>query len=151
MFKLRNLVGAALVVGIAAGVWLGEFWKGFGWGGGSGLGPGDSLLVTTQPTHSTTPPTEDDARDSPPASRQTVRVVIRDRSYYLKQSREEQPIALQDLVALVQQAQGDEDGIRLRVYRAESSRATAELQLQEALRAVDIPESAIYWSPEVAH
>lgn len=148
MFKVRYLIGTALVLGIAAGVWLGEFWKGFGWGGGSGFGQGDSLLVTTQPTNSTTPPAEDDTRDSP-TSTQTVRVVIRDRSYYLKQSLEEQPITLQDLVALVQRAQGDEDGIRLRVYRAESSRATAELQLQEALRAVDIPESAIYWSPEV--
>lgn len=150
MFKVRYLVGAALVLGIAAGVWLGEFWKGFGWGGGSGFGYGDSLLVTAQPTNSTTPPAKDDVQDSSPTPMPTVRVVIRDRSYYLKQSREEQPIALQDLVALVQRAAGDEDGIRLRIYRAESSRATAELQLQEALRAVDIPESAIYWSPEVA-
>jgi hypothetical protein len=149
MFKLRTFIGVALVAGVAAGVWLADFWKGFGWGGGPGLGSGSPESVATE----TSAPAEqrpDEPAEDPTSSARTLRVVIRDRSYFLKHALGERLISLEELVAAVKQVSGDDDGIRLRVYRAESSRPTAELQLEEALRAAGIPDSATYWSPDIA-
>jgi len=148
MFKLRNIVTVALVLGVAAGIWLGDLWKGLG-GSGLGLGKGPSVVATDE--NAATPAAPPETTDQPlinvgPA--ETVRVVVRDRSYFLKDGTAETSISLDTLVDSVRNAGGDEDGIRLRVYRAENARVTADVQLREALERAEIPESAVYWSPE---
>jgi hypothetical protein len=149
MFKLRNVAGAALVIGIAAGIWLGDLWKGFGTGSGLGLGNGGDQVTLVSSSRETTP---DASAESPaePVAGNVLRVVIRDRSYYLKTGREERRLTLEDLVQAVRNTPGDADGLRLRVYRAEDARVTADVQLREALRGAQIPESAIFWSPDAA-
>jgi hypothetical protein len=151
MFKLRTIVSVVLVLGVAAGVWLSEFWKGFGNGKGLGLGNGDKpAAVSTEEEGDAAPELGVDGPASTTHAGETVRVVIRDRDYFLKEGRTETPLPLDRLVDTVREVPGDDDGIRLRVYRAESARVTAELELREALQKAEIPESATYWSPDAA-
>ena len=151
MFKFRNVVSVVLVLGVAAGLWLSEFWKGFGFGDGKGPGLGDgdkAVAVSTDDEGGAAPELGVDGPASTTHTGQTVRVVIRDRDYFLKEGRKETPLPLDRLVNTVREMPGDDDGIRLRVYRADTARVTAELELREALQKAEIPESATYWSPD---
>jgi hypothetical protein len=147
MFKLRNVAGVALVLGIAAGVWLSDFWKGFGGGNGIGLGKGGNAVSISSGDGESVPVAVENSPSTVHAGH-TVRIVIRDRSYFLRTGQEETPVSLEQILDAVRSAPGDDDGVKLRVYRAESSRPTAELQLQETLQKADVPESATYWSPD---
>lgn len=149
-FRMRYVVGGALVLGIAAGVWLGDWFKGFGPGGDGttgGLGTGDGVKTSL-------------VGESPPelgvtAETTTVglvtsmlRVVIKDRSYFLRDGETDTPIELPALVDAVKQHPADDDGIKLRLYRSNTARVTAELQLREALHAAGVSDAAIYVSPD---
>ncbi len=149
MFKTRNIAAVILVLGVAAGVWMSDLWKGFGGGKGLGLGDGDKpRAVSTDSDGRAAPESGGDGPASTTHAGQTVRVVIRDRDYFLKEGSRETPLPLDQLVNAVREVPGDDDGIRLRVYRAESARVTTELELREALQKAEIPESATYWSPD---
>lgn len=151
MFKFRNVAAVMLVLGVAAGVWMSDLWKGLGGGSGLGLGDGKkSPARSADEGRETAPELGVDGPASTTHAGQTVRVIIRDRDYFLKEGRQETPLPLDRLVDTVRDVSGDDDGVRLRVYRAESARVTAELELREALQKAEIPESATYWSPEPA-
>lgn len=145
LFKFRNVVGVALVLGIAAGVWMGDLFKGFGTGG-DGVGIGRS--GTTGLSADAAPEQAVDLGVSGAAHRQPYRVVIKDRSYFLREGAADTPVTLEKLVELVTASPGDEDGVRVRVYQTESARVTAGVRLRDALKAADVPESAAYWSPD---
>jgi hypothetical protein len=151
MFKTRNIVTVVLVLGVAAGVWMSDLWKGFGGGKGLGLGDGDKpRAVSTDGDGRAARESGVDGPASTTHAGQTVRVVIRDRDYFLKEGQKETPLPLDRLVNAVRDVSGDDDGIRLRVYRAESMRMTTEIELRAALQKAEIPESATYWSPDAA-
>jgi hypothetical protein len=149
LIRFRSVATVALVIGIAAGVWLGDFWKGFGRGKGLGLGPGAPATSPKgdQPASDTATATKLPIVKSPG---NVVHVVIRDRSYFVIGEDEEKPATLEQVIEAVRNTSGDEDGVRLRVHRAGSSRPSAELALQDALQDAQIPESAAYWSPDIA-
>jgi hypothetical protein len=146
MLKLRNFVTVALVLGVAAGIWLSDLWKGPG-GNGLGLGKGPAVVSKDEGAASAPAPNDNES-PAPALTAKTLRVLIRDRSYFLKDGSQETSITLDALVGALRNTDGDEDGIRLRVYRAENARVTADVQLKEALQQAEIPESAIYWSPD---
>jgi hypothetical protein len=159
-FKLRNLVGVALVLGIAAGVWLGDFFKGLGFGLGPGYGGGsassgsgktgggsDSSSGTADLVgHHAEPSDADDAVPAVP-SKDLVRILIDDRSYFLRQGKKKQPISLEALVRLIELTDPNEDGLRAMVDRTPSSRASAEIKLYDALKDAGIPANSVYLAP----
>lgn len=149
LFRLRNLLGGALVIGVICGIWLGDFLPGLGGGGGIGVGVGSTGLIGT--------PTGDDPdaefnvgkEQTDAATGKSLRVVVKDWNYFVRAGGKDTPILLDDLVQRVADVPGDTDGIRLRVYRTESARATAENRLQDALKDAQVPESAVYFAPDI--
>jgi hypothetical protein len=144
-FKMRYVVGGALALGIAAGVWLSDWFKGIGVGGGSGVGIGQSGWQGMPSGEESEVADLGVSYQTPlPAGPVTLRVVIKDRSYFLRDGETDTPIELAALVDAVKQHPADEDGIRLRLYRTNTARVTAELQLREALQAAGIPDAAVF-------
>jgi hypothetical protein len=151
MFKLRNIAGVALVLGVAAGVWLSDVWKGIGSGEGIGVGNGKTVVsLESGDATDAAPELGVEGPASTTNAGKTLRVVIRDRSYFLKNGAKETPTTLDELVQSLRGVSGDDDGVKLRVYRAENARVTADVQLREALQAADVPEAATYWSNDIA-
>jgi hypothetical protein len=153
LFSTRNMMGVVLVAGIAAGVYLGDFMKGPGWGGSS-KGTGNSTGTSNTG--------KDGTADKKPAVEKTealpekvaaqaqtpvVKVVIADRSYFLRSTEGDQPIELDQVVAQAIAAKGDEDGVKIRIYRKLSSYTSAELALQDALVAAGVSDKQIVWPP----
>ncbi|MDB5342874.1 MAG: hypothetical protein JWP89_1251 [Schlesneria sp.] len=152
LFNTRNMMGVVLIAGIAAGVYLGDFMKGPGWGGSS-KGPGNSTSTSTgkDGTADKKPVTDktEVAPEKIAALPQTpvVKVVIADRSYFLRSAEGDQPIELDQVVAQATAAKGDVDGIRIRVYRKLSSRTAAEIALRDALAAAGVGDDQTVWVP----
>ena len=48
---------------------------------------------------------------------------------------------------LIQAAEGDEDGIRLKIYRNDSTRASSEEKLKQALAEAGVADTAVFWVP----
>ena len=79
-----------------------------------------------------------------------VKVVIQDRDYLLRTTDDDgqeqlQPIALAQLVETVRAASGDEDGVRVRIVRRDSSRAAAEELLHQSLLKAGVAATAMVW------
>ncbi|HET6426506.1 MAG TPA: hypothetical protein VFG20_22630 [Planctomycetaceae bacterium] len=153
LFRMRNLIGGALALGVICGVWIADWLPNLGWGlgtgGGVGVGIGNTGIMGT--------PSGDDKNAEFNVGREHVdktsgkslRVVIEDWNYLLRRGDKETPIELDALVKEVSKVEGDADGVRLRVYRRESARATAEDKLRHALTAAKIPwDTAVYVAPE---
>jgi len=54
----------------------------------------------------------------------------------------------ESVVRLAKQAGGDEDGVRVRVLRRQSARASAENELRQALADAGLSGDAVYWQKE---
>jgi hypothetical protein len=150
----RNAIGLALVLGILAGIWLGDLFQGFGLGPGSGSesqGPSDeSRKPEGQESRGESQESEKksgstlavDSRrstlDSP------VRVVIDGRSYFVRQDDGLREITLPELIELVERTPPSEDGLKIFVDATRNSRAAAEVNLSRALDEAGIPRSAIH-------
>lgn len=151
LFSTRNLMGVVLIAGIAAGVYLGDFLKGPGWGGSSTTSEtstGSKLESTAEPKKTAVDKTEAESEKTaalPTQQQPVVKVVIADRSYFLRSADGDQPIELDQLVSQAKAAKGDEDGIRIRIYRKLSSRTAAEIALQDALAAGGIGNEQAVW------
>ncbi len=148
-FRLRNLLGGALVIGVICGVWLSDFLPGLGTGGGVGVGVGSTGIMGTPNGIEKDAEFNVGKEHTDKSAGKSLRILIEDWNYLIRSEGKNTPIALEDLVKRVAGLEGDADGIRLRVYRTESARATAEHRLQDALKAANVPESAIYLAPEV--
>jgi len=148
---MRYVAGGALALGIAAGVWLGDWFKGFGPGGtGTGFGTSDFEGVQTSVGSASRGPVDLGVSHTVPAtsSAEMLRVVIRDRSYFLRDGDQETEIELPALVETVAKHPADEDGVKLKVYRANSARAKTVQDLVEAVHAAGVADAAVYVSPE---
>lgn len=162
-FRMRNIAGVALGLGILAGIWLGDIFKGFGLGAGKGAGQGPG---TGQPAHisSGRPNSRDDdeadlvghhageddeaiAMAKPPKTAGLVKVLIDERSYFLHQDEKKTPISLEALVDKILQTEPNEDGLRAVIERTSSSRVSAELRLFDALKDAGVPTNSVYLAP----
>lgn len=149
ILSMRNLFGAVLVAGIATGIYVGKFWKGFGGGSTLGVGVSDGTSLkpgTAKPTETTASKEPDPEPAKPVEVPKVVRVVIDNQSYFLRGEAGDEPIELKQLVELVKAAPGDEDGTRVRIYRRLSSRTSAELALNTALVDAGIKEDQTIWA-----
>jgi hypothetical protein len=156
LLRKRNILVAALVAGIGLGVYFGS-WKGFGWGGGAGseIGGGDgethvsvgSEKLIKNPSTRTAVQNQDDASIPVP---DVVRVLIDDREFLLRSANDDSrdaKISLPKLIQLIEQAPGDADGLRVRIYRKTTARASAEESLKDKLTAAGIEDAAVFWVP----
>lgn len=148
-FRLRNLLGGALAVGVICGIWLGDFLPGLGTGGGIGVGVGSTGIMGTPSGIDQAAEFNVGQEHVDKTAGKSLRVVVKDWNFFVRTGGDDTPILLDDLVKRVATLPGDADGIRLRVYRTESARATAEHRLQDALKAANVSESAIYFAPDI--
>ena len=149
-FRKRTILGGALVAGIGLGVWLGLPFKGFlGLGHGSGQYDEKGETGDKKESSSAQPASVsiDSQGELPVTIPDVVKVLIDERDFLLRQADEDVPITLSNLIHLIKQAPGNEDGVRLRIYEKSSARASAEESLKQALVDAGIPDSAIFWVP----
>lgn len=152
LFSKRNVFGAILVAGIATGVYLGEFWKGFGFGNSLGLGTTDSKSSSTSKSSDSKKDSKEIDKKTVDAKseanldhvREVVEVVIVDRAYFVRSADGDKPAELKNVVEMAKRATGDKYDIRVRIYRKESSRASAEVDLKNALQAAGISEKQTF-------
>jgi hypothetical protein len=160
-FRFRNIAVAALALGIVAGIWLGGLFKGLGFGlgpGTGGSGGGQSASVSTKKTGTDKPAgvadlvgfhDEDGANNAESAKiSHIVKVLIDDRSYYVRHGEKRKPISLEALVIKIVQTEPNEDGLKAVVDRTVSSRTSAEMNLIQALRLAGVSDNAVYLSPQ---
>ena len=79
-----------------------------------------------------------------------VRVVIDDHDFLLRNSQDDSKdvkISLPKLIQRIKQAPGDGDGLRVRIYRKTTARASTEENLKNELATAGIEETAIFWVP----
>ena len=158
LLSKRNILGTVLAIGIAVGVYLGDLWKGFGTGN-SGSDAARKTTTETKEGESTkddtktlamvdntsiTRPTKKPAPGSDVVP-QVVKVIVADRSYFVRTAEGDEASDLNSVVALAKSAIGDVDGIRVRIYRRPTSRTAAEIALSEALTAAGITEEQTVW------
>ncbi len=149
LFRLRNLLGGALVIGVISGIWLGDLLPGLGTGGGVGVGIGNTGIMGTPNGVEKDAEFNVGSEHVDKTAGKSLRVIIEDWNYLVRSGEKETPLELDALVKEVAKQKGDADGIRLRVYRRESARTTAEEKLREALTAAKIPwETAVYVAPD---
>ena len=153
LFRKRNILGAALLAGIGLGVYLGRL--NFGWGGGNKFGIGSSdgetqaTISSADPIKALTEPANQEDLNSIPVSN-VVRVLIDNYQFLLRGEKGDAktvPVDLKKLMELVQAAEGDEDGIRLKIYRNDSTRASSEEKLKQALAEAGVADTAVFWVP----
>jgi len=164
LFQKRTWLGAAVAAGVLVGINMPEFWKGPGTGGGTSVVPGtqsatapEADLAKTDKTPVTKTVSENTPLTSPNSSPSTppmvdkpsvVKVSVAERTFSLRSEEAgERPIELPELIDMVKSAKGNVDGIRLRIYRQPSSRASAENDLQGALDDAGIRAESVEWVP----
>lgn len=138
----------AFLVGGFLGGWLPKLKLGTGSGTGFGIGgsggassSGDSLELDSQ-----SPEISADLPDEG----QVLHVRIDGRKYYVPGKAAEgrktyQAVSLEEVISAARERPGNDQGIRVRVSRARSSKTTAEIQLRDDLVKAGIAEEAIEW------
>ncbi len=163
LFRKRTVLGAALVAGAVIGMYLPDFWKGFGGGSTVGVGIGDSTTGTgdvksekkatpveapgKKPDASKTklPDTAPDLTNVPAV----IKVVIDEKSYFIRSEAGDRQVTIPEIIALIQAATGDIDGIRVRIYQKGTSRPSAENALNDAFQQAKISDTAVVWMPTI--
>lgn len=164
LFRKRNVLVAALVAGAIVGMYLPDFWKGFGGGSTVGVGIGDSTTGTgnapsetgnsdsdNRPTKAPDAPNTtlpDNASDATNASA-VIKVVIDEKSYFIRSKAGDRQVTIPEIIALIQAATGDIDGIRVRIYQKGTSRPSAENALNDAFQQAKISDTAVVWMPTI--
>lgn len=155
-FLMRGL-GVIVAIAIAIGIWLGGLFKNIGFDTGTGGGTVTPLVSSDSQTSLKDSPqpsseeSEDSDKPNVVGTQEVVVVIIDDRSYFLRADIgvTETRVSLDALIELVKNAQGNEDEIRLRVFRRNSARASTENALKQALSDSQIPSAAVQWVDEI--
>lgn len=156
----RRVAGAAILVAMGIGIWLSSLFKGLGPGGDGSRG-----AFAPQPRaevgNADLSPRDTPESVSAPGVRTGAAiptVVIDERQYFLENhggdvtrliptdvSAETQliPTDVAHIVALVQQTEPNDDGIRVQIKRRRSSRPSAETALDKALHEAGVTDEQI--------
>lgn len=135
-------VGAAVVVAFLIGMYSGI--PGFGGGEGAQGNAGAAASETGGgPVEAPDDLTKTGLEDN------VVTVLIDGHEYAVLTKRdgkeEYRAASVDQVVSLAKIAQGDDTGVRVKVLRRESARASAEEQLRGSLVSAGIPAPSIYW------
>jgi hypothetical protein len=160
---MRAASGGVIVVAALLAL---MFFRGTGTGDGDAetagtpdASPGNTLVSTeTTPGNSKNPvvPRDESGGLTPDEQKalsgKVLGILIDERSFLLAvpdgESEIYKPIKLQRLTELAKLADGDSNGIRVRVMRRESARMSAEAGIKQALQSVGIGDDAIYMPAE---
>lgn len=151
--RIRTIAGTVVVLAVAlAGILKGLF-PNFGGGGGNGEGAGNGpqpqIEAPQEPTEKPAPDVKTEDREAP----EVLTVLIEDRHYAIRQSDGNgetwNRIELERVVELAEQTPGNADGVRVRIIRDESARASAEIELQERLRKAGLSKESIVMAPDL--
>jgi hypothetical protein len=153
--KSRNLIGGAIVLAFVVGGFLGNWFPKLGLGPGSGGGdaePGNSLVQVVsdvKPSERSDTPQEEIPEPASAEDDQVLHVQIAGRDYYIARirgrSREYHAATMEQIVEAAQRMAGNEQGVRVRISRKQTSKTTAELQLRDALVDAGIAPESIDW------
>ena len=157
--------GGIIIAAMIAGAMLSDYFNFRGFGLGDGDGARAMLPLNSQQTDDSSSdderrqvsaelPDERAARSGPPLQPgEVLNVVIDGRDYAVRQviDGEERlhPLSLAEVVELAKAAPGNNEGIKVRVLRRESSRPTAEQALEQALLQSGIESREILQSEEL--
>jgi len=134
-------------------------------GAGSGTGDGDSsnrspsMVTTDAPTDGFEEPTEAKLADGgltadeqKALSDQVLSILIDEHDYLMEIPDDDttiyRPAEIERLVELARQAEGDSNGIRVRILQRESARPSAEEKLKLALANAGVDVDALYQQSE---
>ncbi|HVW01467.1 MAG TPA: hypothetical protein VHB77_14040 [Planctomycetaceae bacterium] len=153
-----RFIGALLVIGAIAGAVISQWMPNLG-GSGFGIGsPGNPSPSQENAKSDESPrkpdssnPTEPEeypgAKPLVPDSPDVLHVLIDGWQYSVREKvhgrLEYRPASLDQIVHLAEKMKGDEDGIRVRISRRGTARATAEMALQDRLLAAGLSEESI--------
>ena len=147
LFRKRNVLGVALVIGVGCGIYLGQFKFGTGGSGMFGFGKLSQDSRSDLDADLEIGNVEDSQNVE---ATKLIRVLIDEHQFLLRKENQDVPARLSEIVALIEKTQGDEDGIRVRVYETLNARVLAEEQLKKALKTAGIPDTAVLWVPPVS-
>ncbi|OAI54174.1 hypothetical protein AYO47_03355 [Planctomyces sp. SCGC AG-212-M04] len=158
--SLRNkAIGAAAVGLVAFGIWLGQFFPGFGLGKGLGFGTGsdssrtskdDTTAETSRPGNPSATVVSQETR-SPGKAPERLRVIIDGDRFILAKGESGSEGEALDPTEIAQRAKattGDDQGIRIRIERTKRATAGAKQLLFEALDAAGITRDSRHESTE---
>ena len=133
--------GAILVLGVLFGMF-----GPFGFGSGSGEADGDGVVATTDPSASATVTSPEKRSTDGPADNITIVIDGHDFLQVVNVGGKavQRAITLEDILKQVQTVPGDQDGIKIRVLRKDSARASAENALLTALNEGGVSNESVY-------
>ncbi|QDT56742.1 hypothetical protein Pan44_48020 [Caulifigura coniformis] len=157
----RKAVGAGALGLVALGIWLGQYFPGFGLGKGLGFGTGsgDSGTAGTETSseepRTGTPSATIVSSETPSAAGvvppERLRVIIDGDHYVLASSesgQEGKTLDATEIAQLTKSTTGDDQGIRIRIERTKRATAGARQALFEALDAAGITRDSRHESTE---
>jgi len=156
--RKRTIVTVLLGVGVGLGWLMSLILPDLGaWG----IGLGRPALSTNQSESSSTEPPPPESESGTASNTEShansrlepvVYVLIDGRDFLLRTSGGERPqyrpTTVEEIVEMTQTAVGDEDGLRLRISRKATARATAEQQLRDALQQGAVNPEAVRWDED---
>lgn len=164
--KARNMVAGMVVIAFIAGGYLSGLFPKFGGGlGGSGSGDGPGVkgreaMKDAGPREAPVAVStiEDQPADDAPQivggmsdDPRVLDVRVDSREYQVVEHKQNsqtyRPAELSAVVELAKKKEGNEQGIKVRIHRLSSSRASAEESLKQALVDAGISQDAIAWEP----
>jgi len=155
MLSTRKLVTGVAVCALALGLFFGQFMK-------FGVGTGGSVGVTSAPPATqTNAPSRSSSTSGQPAAKRAditgvegdaqhmVLVRIAGKSYSIAEwqgnKADYRAATASEIARLATRKDGDAKGIKVRISRDDSSKASAEDALRKELEAAGVPPEAIQW------
>ncbi len=137
------LVGLGIVIGSLTGL------PGLGGRGNEGSHDPATQDSNPQPVDSQSQPQSIDKPAEESAD--VIDVLIGGQTYFFRPAGAEKyrPIELSELIRLAKQARGNHDGIRVRIARRKTSRASAEQQLEDELTKAGLPRNSLSWQKDL--
>jgi hypothetical protein len=147
---------------ILLGVWLSQYLPGTGFVKDENFDPSAVQVNTVAPktssgsstseapkTETPTPGTETPTESTTGNMHQVAEVLIDEKSYFLKKNNEWQPATIPEIETAAKAAQADNTGVKVKIYRKATSMTSTEEALKTDLLKQGLPETSMYWVPDL--
>jgi hypothetical protein len=144
-----------IVIAAAIGLWLSGLFKGFGPGGtGSGEGDGDAEHRAELPVSTEAAPEQPQSDPGLAEPARVVEVLVDGEQYSVRRPISGgvawQPAELDEILRLAKSAEGDAQGIRVRIRRRSTSLPSAEQQLEQSLLESGLSSTEVHKVEDIA-
>lgn len=148
--NIRWVLAGVAVLAFAVGGYFADLFKGWGPGpgfSGSGTGDGAAEHDSARSPASTEP--EADLVGIVGDANRMLLVLVDGRSYSIGEMRDEKTVmrssSLEEIATLAKDRPGSEDGVRVRITRTKTSKATTEIALRDELLKAGLKAEEIEW------